>query len=140
MAYELHMAKERLKENGVVPATESELNKLATAQVYFTRIENESENREALLRCQPMARAIFGEEVERAMDTLLQQFRMLQVSASSQLHFSNETEPAFRKNIEANLWEGAYDDDDKSMTKTIAAQITTIEKICLPVVRLSGQK
>lgn len=143
-ANELNAAEVKLKETGEWDKAggDNERKKLTTAQAYYTRIFRAKDDREALDECLPMARALFGEELEQALDKLNRQFWTVQVAVDAILRDRQELNRPFREKMDRVIWEGVPgDDEENEVDKTIKEQVKTIEEICVPVLRLeSGGK
>ena len=136
-AYELEDAEKILKEQGAWDAaSETERRHLRQAHVYYNRLEATKDDRLALEECQPMARALFGEELEQALEKLIHQAWIVNVFASTA-----ETKDA---ELQADIFDALrerYPKPEKNkMDQTIAAQVKTIEDVCLPVLRLENEK
>jgi hypothetical protein len=134
--YDLQMAENDLKAKGELPGDEDSKRKITTAHLYFTRLNAVLDDRKELEKCQPMARAIFGEELELAMEGLNHQFQRVNAAVQAQYRFEENTERAFREKIEATLWAGYPTPENNKLDCEIAAQVATIEQYCFPVLRL----
>lgn len=149
--HEFAASEQDLKERGQWDSTsEREQTLLSTAQAYFNRLDASKDDRRSLRECQPMARALFGEELEKAIETLDQQYHVVNVSANANYQhrelwepeFQGEADLEFRGKIRAALYEG-YPYPNKGgnkMDKTIAEQVKLIEDICVPVLRWEDGK
>ncbi len=135
-AYELQKAEDFLEERGELPGDDSSKSKNTTAQVYFTRLNAVLDDRKALEECQPMARALFGEELELAMEALNHQFQKVNSAVHAQYRFEESTDQAFREKTEATLWGGTPTPEKNQMDREIAVQVAAIERFCVPVLRL----
>lgn len=135
-AHELQAAEHYLKEKGQFTGDDRGKKKLATAQVYYSRMNGELDNRRALEGCQPMARALFGEPLELAMENLNRQFQIVNASVQAQYGFEEDTDKEFRKKVQATLWGGTPTPEENEMDQTIAELVRVIEKVCVPVLRL----
>ncbi len=62
-------------------ATTDRKQSLITKQAYFNRLNAVAEERRAVEECLPMARALFGEQVEKALETLNRQYHIVNVAA-----------------------------------------------------------
>lgn len=137
-AHELVAAEEKLKESGNWPASENEQSRLKTAQAYYNRLNAELDNRRALEECQPMARALFSEELEKAMELLNQQFHMVRVFVDANARDRGNPDSKFSEKIDAAIFEGYPSPEENEMDKTIAEQVKVVEGICVPVLRLES--
>ncbi len=135
-AHEQQAAEDDLNEKGQLTGSDRDNRKLTTAHLYFLRLNGELDNRRALEECQPMARALFGEELELAMDALNHQFQRVNSAVQAQYRFEENTDRGFRESIEATLWGGTPTPEENKMDKEIAAQVKVIEAVCVPVLRL----
>jgi hypothetical protein len=134
--YELQKAEDYLKEKGELPGDDAGKRKMTTAQTYYTRLNAVLDDRKLLQECQPMARALFGEELELAMDALNHQFQRVNAAVQAQYSFEENTDRKFRESIEATLWAGYPAPEENKLDREIAEQVATIEKHCVPVLRL----
>ncbi len=91
-----------------------------------------------LEQCQATARALFGEELELAMDALHRQFQRIDAAVQAQYRFEEYTDCKFRESIEATLWAGYPAPEENKLDREIAEQVATIEKHCVPVLRLEN--
>lgn len=139
-AHELYTAEEKLKADGQWPALNDEQERLRTAQAYYTRIAMEADTRRALEECQPMARALFGEELEKAIEKLNHQFHTVHVFVNANMRDRGDPDRDFRKKIDAAIFEGYPYDEPNETDQTIAAQVKLIEDACVPVLRLEGRE
>ena len=137
-AFEQQKAEEYLKEKGELPGDETRKRKMTISQLYFTRLNAVMDDRRLLEECQPMARALFGGELEFAMDALNRQFQRINAAVHAQHLFEENTDRKFRESIEATLWAGYPDPENNELDREIAEQVATIEKHCVPVLRLEN--
>jgi len=72
--YETELAKDDLKSRDQWPTSSEDQRKATTQQAYYNRIQATQSDRKALEECQPMARALFGEDLELALETMGHQF------------------------------------------------------------------
>lgn len=135
-AFELQKAEDYLREKGELSGDETRNRKMITSQLYFTRINAVLDDRKLLEECQPMARALFGEELELAIDALNRQFQRINAAVQAQSRFEENTDREFRETIEATLWERYPAPEKNQLDREIAEQVATIEKYCVPVLRL----
>ena len=133
---ELSAAEEALKDNkDWLNQAESKQKRIVTAQAYFNRLNATRDEREALDQCLPMARALFGEELEEAIEKLRHQFWIVQVDVESYMD-DDGSDRDFTKKIRRGMYEiKPMDGDANEVTDAIEASVATIEKHCLPVLR-----
>lgn len=136
-AHETDAAEQQLKESGEWDRAfpESERKSLATAKAYYNRLNATQDTREALEECQPMARAFFGEALEKAIETLNRQFWTVKVYVDANHRDRSGADADFRRKIESTIWEGYPTSQDNEVDRIIAAQVGIIEGICVPVLR-----
>jgi len=136
--YEINEAEYQLKENGEWIETLDDIgkNRLATRKLYYNRLNRTIEDRNRLEECQPMARALFGEELESAIEQLNRQFWIVQTSVDARGRNDGRLDDAFRHKIECAIWEGYPSKEENEVDRVIAAQVKRIEDICVPVIRL----
>lgn len=133
--HETDAAEEQLKASGDWEKTfpESERKGLATAQAYYNRLNATRDDQRAHEECQPMARAFFGEELEKALEKLNQQFWTVKVYLDANHNDKAGTDANFRRKIESAIWEGYPNAEENEVDQTIAAQVKLIENTLAPV-------
>lgn len=141
-AHETDAAEKQLKTNGEWEKTfpESERKSLATAQAYYNRLNSTRDFQRALEECQPMARAFFGEELEKAIEKLNHQYWTVKVSVDANHRDKAGGDAKFRRKIESAIWEGYPNAEENEVDQIIAAQVKLIEDICVPVLRMETGK
>lgn len=86
-----------------------------------------------------MARALFGEELEFALETLNRQFRVVQLNIDSYVDDENGTNKDFTKQIRRAMSAvEPRDGEVNEVTQAMEASVEVIERICLPVLRLEA--
>lgn len=140
--HEIEAAEEQLKKSGewekTAPA--SERKSLATAQAYYNRLNATRDDQRALEECQPMARAFFGEGLEKALEKLNHQFWSVKVYVDANHTDKTGADAEFRREIESHIWEGYPSTEENEVDQIIAAQVKLIEAICVPVLRMESAK
>lgn len=117
-----------------------EQQRSATATDYLNRFQNTSTQQQALFDNIPMAKALYGEALEKALSSLRHQFHLIHVDVqeyTSQHYESYDLE--LKTKIRNSMYGGAahgQDDRDDEMSRNIAGYIKTIESICLTDLRL----
>jgi len=113
--------------------------RIVSAQVYYTRIANTRKDQLALEECLPLARALFGEEIEKAASDLLHQFWIVQVNANSYVDDWNGNDQNFTKSIRRALTEAdATPGEANEVSEKIATAVATIERVCVPALKLDS--
>ncbi len=140
-AHEISNAEEHLKASGEWDKVNGpqEQKNLSTAQAYYNRINRTKDDQRVLQECQPMARALFGEELEKALEKLNHQFWVVEVHVDSKLHDKGELDTEFRKEIDRTLWSGYPSPEENEVDQIIAAQVKLIEEVCVPILRLEKE-
>jgi hypothetical protein len=134
-AHELAAAEEHLKNQDFwATADVDRRKKLVSAQGYYNRLNEVLEEREAIDECLPMARALFGENVEKALDTLNRQFHMVSIAVDANSWDGNDSE--FARDIREDLSSSSGPDRPNKMNNLIEVQVKLIEDACVPVLRL----
>lgn len=135
-AHELSAAEDTLKENAHRQGQiEAKQERMVTAQAYFNRLNRSREEREVLDQCLPMARALFGEELEQAIESLGRQFWMVQVDVESYID-DDGSDHDFTRKIRRGMYDvKAPEGQVNEVTDAIEKAVATIEKHCLPVLR-----
>lgn len=136
LGHELTAAEKALKGNEDWHAqAEPKQRRIITAQAYFNRLNATADDRNALSECLPMARALFGEELESAIETLLHQFLIVQVDVESYVD-DDGTDREFTRKIRRGMYDVAPADGEvNEVTARIDDSVATIEHHCLPVLR-----
>lgn len=139
-AHELHAAEEQMKEkDGWTTQTEARQKRLVTAQAFYNRINRTKDERDALDQCLPMARALFSEELEQAIDKLNHQFWIVQVDVDSYVDDEGGTDAEFTKKLRRGMYAiKPTEGEVNEVTEAMEAAVATIERICLPVLRLEA--
>jgi hypothetical protein len=143
MAHEFAAAEEKLKENGEwekIVGGDRERDRFRTTQAYLNRLSSTIEDRKLMEECQPMARALFSENLEQAIEKLNRQFQTVRIYVDANHNARTGADKDHRAKIESTIWSGYPSPDDNEMDQTITAQVKLIEDICLPVLRLEGPK
>jgi hypothetical protein len=136
LGHELTAAEEMLKDKDFwTDSTEAKRRRMVTAQGIFNRMSRYADEQEALDQCLPMARALFGEDLEKGVDTLRRQFWMVHVDVESYLD-DDGTDKDFTRKIREGMYEiSARKGEVNEVTDAIETSVATIEKHCLPVLR-----
>lgn len=82
-----------------------------------------------------MARAFFGEELEKALEKLNHQFQTVQVYVDANHYDKPGADADFRRKIESTIWEGYPNRDENEVDQAIATQVKLIEDTLVPVLR-----
>jgi hypothetical protein len=137
-AHELKAANEFLKANASW-ASPDRMKRWEKAQAIFNRLAKTQDEQSELSKCLPMARALFGEELEAALEALNHQFWLVQVDAESYID-DDGSEPEFTKKITRGMQEIEPPAGEvNEITESIRVLIGTIERICLPVLRIEAE-
>jgi hypothetical protein len=141
--HELQAAEDKLKEIGEwdnIVGGDRERDRFRTTQAYWNRLNSNRDARVSMEECQPMARALFGEELEQAIEKLNRQFHTVHVYIQANHSDRTAGNPEHREKIDRTIWSGYPSPEENEMDGIIAAQVKVIEDICLPVLRLEGGK
>ena len=131
---ELKVAEDTLKENADWQMqVEAKQKRIVTTQAFFNRLNKTGDEQSALDACLPMARALFGEELEKAIESLRHQFWIVQVDAESYMD-DDGGDRDFTIKIRRGMYEvTARDGEVNEVTDKIEAAVATIEATCLPM-------
>lgn len=138
--HERRAAEQQLKEHESWQLQEEARQKrLVTAQLFYNRLNQTKAESEELDQCLPMARALFGEELENALETLNRQFRIVQVDVDSYVDDHDGTDSEFSAKIRRGMYAlsergGKVNEVTQATNESVAA----IERICIPVLRLEA--
>ena len=142
-AHETDAAEEQLKASGEwekVWGGDDERKRFATARAYYNRLNSTQDDQRALEECQPMARAFFGEELEKAIEKLNHQFWTVKVYVDANHRDKTGANAEFRKKIESSICTGWPSNEENEVDQIIAEQVKLIEDICVPVLRMENVK
>ena len=138
--HEIDAAEEQMKaKEGWEMQLEARQKRLITAQAFYNRLNQKKAESEALDQCLPMARALFGEELEKALETLNRQFWIVQVDVESFVDDHNGTDREFTAKINRGMYAvNARNGEVNEVSEAIESSVKAIERICLPVLRLKA--
>lgn len=136
--HELNAAEEKLKEDkSWADQFEGRKKRLITAQAFFNRLNYTNEHKSSLYDCLPMARALFSEELEKAIEKLAHQFWIVQVDVEAYVEDEHGTDPEFTNQIRRGMYDTKPRAGEKNeVSDAIAEAVNTIERICEPALRL----
>jgi hypothetical protein len=136
LAHELHTAEEQLEKQDDSAAS-SKKQKLIIRQAYYNRLTAVLDERRAVEECLPMARALFGEQVEKALELLNRQFHMVSIAVDSNSDDVNDRD--FARKIREDLSSSSGSDRPNKMNVLIEEQVKLIEDALFPVLRLEAK-
>ena len=153
-AEEINATHEELRKNGLINDQTPEGHKsiLATAQATLSRSNANKPLWDALFDTMPTAKAVFGNEVENALNAIWSQRGKLIASAQSYARLIHQPAPRSEKEQEAQmkrhgklegvLWTGgdiwAGEEDGKpvdELADAVNGAIETLEAMLLPIIR-----
>lgn len=113
-------------------------DRLVMAQAYYMRIHSFRDEQSKLEDCLPMARALFGEDLEKAIDKLHHQFHIVRTYADAYVDDYNGTDRNFTVQIRRALFASGErrEGEENEISDAIESAIATIEATCLPYLRL----
>ena len=114
--------------------------RMITTQAYYTRLSHHRDEHAKLFECIPLAKALFGDRLEQAMENLIRQFIKIRVYADSYVNDYNGRDHIFSNRITKALFymgEDATGEPDE-ITDNIKQSIKIIEEICLPHLRMQA--
>ena len=119
---------------------EEKQKRLITAQAYYMRANQLLDDRTKLEDCLPMARALFGEDLENAIETLHHQFHIVRTYADAYVDDYNGTDRDFTVKIRRALFAAnkRTAGEENEVSDAIDTSIATIEAICLPYLRMEA--
>ncbi|MCA2009818.1 hypothetical protein [Tritonibacter mobilis] len=136
-AHELSAAEEQLEKQDFWATVEvGRKQRLVSAQGYYNRLNTVIDERRAVEECLPMARALFGEQVEKALELLNRQFHLVQISVDANSETCNDRE--FLRSIREDISSSSGTDRPNKMNELIEEQVKLIEDVLLPVLRLEA--
>ena len=138
-AHELNAAEKKLKEDAEEwkLQTVKRQRRLVTAQGYFNRLNKTVEERQELTECLPMARALFDEQLEKALEELSHQFWIVEVDVDS--YIDDEGDDAeFSQKIRRGMYDiSPREGQINEVSDKITTSVKVIEGNCLPALRLT---
>lgn len=115
--------------------------RLISAQVYYIRLEASSEKVMDLDARFPMARALFGDALEAALEKLGAQFNVVKSFVDVHAYYNPASDDVeFGKKIHSAIVRGYPTEHEDEIARTVDDQIKIIENLCLPVLRLVAGK
>jgi hypothetical protein len=133
--HELKVAEEHLeKQDFWASVTDAEKQRIILSQGYYNRMNTVLDERRAVEECLPMACALFGEEVEIALQTLNTQFHNVQISAEANRFEGNDRD--FAESIREDLYSYNSNKKPNKMDGIVAEQVKVIEVACIPVLSI----
>ncbi len=118
---------------------EAEQRRYASAQALLIRFNRSKDEKQALDSCLPMARALFGENLEAAIETLAQQFVNVAVYQQASMN-DNGGDPAFEEEVRMGIYDIKLANKPNTISDAIETAIAAIETICLPSLQIDEQK
>jgi hypothetical protein len=134
---EVEKAVERLKEaDWYLRADEDQRNRAEIGQVVLERLQRQADAWEEIFVAMPMARALFGEPIEEAMQSIFKQSRTVQLAASryQSAKVSGPEGRTLLESLEATFWEPAPGEPD-TVSIAMDQAISALETELLPVIR-----
>lgn len=115
--------------------------RLIMAQAYYLRANRLLAERSKLEDCLPMARALFGEALEGAIESLHRQFHVVLTYADAYVDDYNGTDRDFTVKIRRAMFASNSRNvgGENEVSDAIEASIEIIERTCLPYLRLESQ-
>ncbi|GGB57924.1 hypothetical protein [Blastomonas aquatica] len=115
-----------------------EQKRIITAQAYYMRADRSLNERIKLEECLPMARALFGPNLEEAVETLHHQFHIVLTYADAYIDDHNGTDRDFTLKIRRALFASKTRSADEvnEVSDAIEQSVKAIEETCLPYLRL----
>jgi hypothetical protein len=138
---------DELTKNGVINDNTPVGHKgiLATAQATLSRTNSNKQLWDSLLDTMPSAKAVFGDEIETALNQIWTQRGRIIVAAQRYARTIHDRhaptdealEQQLKRNerVEAIIWAGAGENGDDEIASKIDASIEALEKTLLPVIR-----
>ena len=86
-----------------------------------------------------MARALFGEELEKALEKLNHLFWTVQVYVDANFRDTG-ADATHRKKIESTIWEDWPSAEENELDQTIAEKVKLIEDTCVPALQFEHKR
>lgn len=138
---ETDRAEEKLVEAGELVAGQARSDddrRLITAQAYYNRLNDAAEVRRELEECLPMARALFGLEVEQALEAMNHHFWSVKVYVDANHRDRSGADKEFRRKIDSTIWTGYPSKEENEIDLAVEKNVALIEEKCLPALRLEA--
>lgn len=119
-------------------STANEKKRLEQAQAKLTRLANVRDNKNKLVECMPMAKALFGDDLHGAITTLHHQFWVVETYVQAYVDDERGGDAEFTAKIRDAMF-GATSADNE-VSRATAESIAKIEAQCLPILRLEMKK
>lgn len=144
---EVAKVEEKLRESGALDESTGEGKKgnLTTAQGALMRMDHYKDLWNSLLDITPVAKAIFGDEIEKQLNELWSQRSKIAVAANSYArlpshdHARTPEQQAYqtqhRERLEQTLWFGGDESGVDAIEKAVGAAISKMETTLLPTIR-----
>lgn len=137
-AYELSAAEAHLEKQDFWSTVDNNRRqRIVSAQGYYNRLNSVLDERRAVGECLPMARALFGEQVEKALELLDRQFHLVRIAVESNSLDGNDRE--FSRSLREDISSSSSSDRPNKMNLLIEEQVKQIEDALLPVLRLEAR-
>lgn len=135
---ELAAAEEKLKQDQHWGANLPDRQKrMITAQAHLDRLSKTRDEQTELQECLPMARSLFGIELENAVRKLIKQFWIVRVDAESYVDDEPNHDPEFSKKIRRGMYSvPAREGERNEVSDAIDEAVSLIERVCEPALRL----
>jgi len=133
---EIEAAKEKLSGHDWYESlSEIEQRKAHTGQGILLRVMRYQDDWDTIFDLMPIARALFGEQVEFHLQSIWQQVVAVRVSAETYATYDG-TDAEFQKRLERDIWEigGSFAEQDR-VGQAMEGAIAGLENILLPVIR-----
>ena len=134
-AWEDDEAREQEKENDYwTGLLEAKQKRVVHARARLNRLRNCKDEQEALRLCRPMAKALWGDALHKALTDFHHQFWILETYIRAYVDDEGGTDKDFTKKIRQAMYSSENDTDDEISSKVIEC-IGGIESILLPILR-----
>lgn len=134
--YEIEAAERRLQSTNVDLQRTDAWRTFVTIEVYAQRMEQARDTLLELHACIPVARALFGHDLEHALEELGKHFNTIRTYLDiKQSYNPNADDLGFGLQMHAGLTTGHKIDGSNEMDDAIAKQFAVVERICLPILR-----
>lgn len=134
-AHEISAAQEYLERQDFWSGLSSDRRgRLKIQQPYFDRLNDVRNERIAVDDCLAMARALFGNDVETALQTLNHQFQLVNIAID--MYDDAVNDRLFQQYIRARISSAGESNGVNEMNDVIIAQIKIIEDHLFPILRL----
>lgn len=140
-SHELHSAEKALENRDFwMTLDENRKLKYKMAQGYYSRLNAVLDDRRKVEESLPMARALFGEKVERALEQINRQFTIIGDAVDIYKDYEDDTDREFARSLREKISTVDSTDRPNKMNLLVEEQVKIIETALIPLLRLEENR